>query len=118
MAIAIKFNLKDYNTGNFTVVTRNGVRVDITSISEKNSTIFGFFDGGQPSYWDTDGNFYPGGVEEGDNDLFLTSKRVTVHVNITRNKHGKIDCYVSTRGRAKVKAGGTLLKYMVVDIED
>jgi hypothetical protein len=118
MSNSTKFNLRDYNTGNFTVVTRNGVPVEITSIDEKRATIFGFFNSGQPSYWDIDGSFYPGGVEQGDNDLFLTSKRITVHVNITRNKLGKIDCYCSTKGKARVQAGGTLLKYMVIDLDN
>lgn len=118
MSNTTKFNSKDYNTGNFSVVTRNGQSVEITSIDEKRATIFGFFSNGQPSYWDIDGSFYPGGAEETDNDLFLTSKRITVHVNITRNKSGKIDCYASTKGKARVQAGGTLLKYLVVDIEE
>lgn len=118
MAIAISFNVKEYNSGNFSVVTRNGQPVDIISIDEKRATLFGFFENGQPSYWDTNGNFYPGGGEESENDLCLVPKRTTVHVNITRNKHGKIDCYCSTRGKARVQAGGTLLKYIVVDIEE
>lgn len=119
MSNLTKFNLRDYNTGQYSVVTRNGVPVEITAIDDKRGTVFGFFgETNQPSYWDIDGSFYPGGAEETHNDLFLASKRITVHVNITRNKSGKIDCYASTRGRAKVKAGGTLLKYMVVDIEE
>jgi hypothetical protein len=122
MSNLTKFNLRDYNTGQYSVVTRNGVPVEITAIDDKRGTVFGFFgETNQPSYWYMDGSFNlvrESGTSESVNDLFLTSKRITVHVNITRNKSGKIDCYASTRGRAKVKAGGILLKYMVVDIEE
>lgn len=117
MSNTTKFNLKDYNTGQYSVETMNGRPVEIVHVDEKRGTIFGFYDD-VATYWELDGSYYPGGMQPDDNDLVMRTKKVVVHVNITRNKQGKIDCYASTAGKPRVYRGSTLLKYVTVEIDD
>lgn len=112
-----KFNLKDYNTGQFSVETLTGRAVDIAHIDENRGIVFGFIEQ-SATYWEMDGSYYPHGLQQDDNDLYLRPKQLVVHVNITRNKDGKIDCYASTRGKARVYRGSTLLKYLTVEIDE
>lgn len=118
MSKTTKFNLKDYNTGIYNVETFDGNTVEIVAIDEKRFAVFGFYgNDNNPTTWDLEGAYLFGTKLSDDRDLVLRPKRITVHINITRTKSGKIDSYCSTKRKATVKAGGVLLKYMTVDIE-
>ncbi len=115
----LTFNVKDYNTNQYSVETIDGEKVTIVSVDEKRNAVFGFYGKDEkPCYWDLQGNYFPEGAVSSDSDLVLIPKRVTVHVNITRNKYGKIDCYASTKGKARVYRGSTLLKYLTIEVDE
>lgn len=109
------FNLKDYSSGNYVLVSRDGGSVEITAIDENRNTIFGFYNE-LPTTWDLNGERYPK-VSSDRRDLLLRMQIITLHINITRTKGGKIDSYCSTKGKPRVKAGGTLLKYVTLEVE-
>lgn len=113
-----EFNLKDYNTGQYTVETFDGQTVEIIAVDQLRDTMFGFYGGNNPTTWDIEGKYFSQLDKVDDRDLYLRPKQVVVHVNITRNKNGKIDCYASTAGRPRVYTGSTLLKYLTVEIDD
>lgn len=115
MSKLIKFNLEDYKTGKYTVESHDGAKIEIVAIDENRDTIFGFYND-LSTTWDLNGDRYSK-VTTDRRDLYLRHKAITLHINITRTKSGKLDSYCSIKGKPRVKAGGTLLKYMTIDVD-
>lgn len=112
-----KFNLEDYKTGQYSVELVNGNEVEIVAIDEARDTIFGFYNDGRintATNWNIDGTYFQTGNPDS-RDLYLRPKLTTVHINIIRSKSGKILSYCAT-SKARVKAGGTLLKYLTIEV--
>ena len=110
------FNLDNYNTGVYDVVTRAGSPVIIAAIntSMKDSAIVGWV--GSTAYsWSVDGKYMEG--ETNGLDLFLKEKSRTMYINITRSVHGEIRVYgtVDVKPRGPYK-GAELIKSLEVEI--
>lgn len=110
------FNLEQYNTGNYEVVTRAGSKVIIGAINETmgESAIMGWV-GGTGYGWSIDGKFTEG--ETNGLDLFLKEKSRIMYINITKSVHGEIRVYgtVDVKPRGPYK-GAELIKSIEVEI--
>ena len=109
------FNLEQYKTGSYEVVTRAGSKVEIAAINESmgESAIMGWV--GTTGYsWSIDGKYTEG--ETNGLDLFLKEKSRKIYINISRGKDGEINVY----GRADIKPraykGSEILKTIEVEI--
>lgn len=111
----LKFNLEQYKTGKFELLTANDRPVEIGVIDDtKRAAILGWFDGFSGT-WDINGNYLTTkGMTKF--DLKLKPKAQVVYITITRNKEGKINTYASVDGEPKVQSKSTLLKRLTVEV--
>lgn len=112
----VNFNLEQYNTGNYDVVTRAGSKVTIAAINESmgDSAIVGWV-GGVGYSWSVDGKYMEG--ETNGLDLFLKELSRKVYINITRQANGEIRVYGTpdTKPRGPYK-GAVILKSLEVEV--
>jgi hypothetical protein len=111
----VKFNLKEYNTGNYELVTAEGKKVKLGPIDEtERAAILGWVNG-FACIWDIDG-VYLTTKGMGKFDLKLKPKSQTVYISVTRNQDGKINAYASVEGEPKVMSKSTLLKRITLEV--
>ena len=111
------FNLEDYKTDKYDVVSRDGRKVIIGAINQdvnRKNSIIGWIDGVAES-WTIDGKYMDG--ETSGADLFLKEKAIVMHINITRSKSGIIQCYGNLEKKPKMYAGTELLKYLTITLD-
>lgn len=109
------FNLVQYSTNGYEVITRAGSKVEIAAINESmgESAIIGWV--GTTGYsWSIDGKYTEG--ETNGLDLFLKEKSRKIYINISRSSSGEINVY----GRADIKPraykGAEILKTLEIEI--
>ncbi len=111
------FNLEEYKTDKYDVVSRDGRKVIIGAINQdvnKKNPIIGWIDGVAES-WTIDGKYMDG--ETSGADLFLKNTAIVMHINITRSKSGIIQCYGNLEKKPKLNKGTELLKYFTTTID-
>jgi hypothetical protein len=110
------FTLERYNSGEFDLITRDGRKPKIAAIDETvgKDAIIGWVDGKAES-WTINGKYMEG--ETSGIDLFLKTKVMVMHINITRSKSGIIQCYGNLEKKPKLNKGTELLKYFTMEVE-
>jgi hypothetical protein len=109
------FNIDNYNTGVYEVVTRAGSTVTIAAINPamKDSAIIGWV--GSTGYsWSIDGKYMEG--ETNGLDLFLKEKSRKVFIKITRAKNGDINIYGRVDIKPRPYKGAEVLKELEIDL--
>jgi len=111
-----KFNLEQYRTKSYDVITRAGSKVEIGAVNAAmgESAIIGWV--GDTGYsWSIDGKYTEG--ETNGLDLFLKEKSRTMYINITKSVNGDYRVYgtVDVKPRGPYK-GAELIKSLEVEI--
>lgn len=110
------FNLEQWNTGGYDVITRAGSNVLIGAVNEAmgDSAIMGWV-GGTGYSWSIDGKYTEG--ETNGLDLFLKEKSRIMYIHITKSVHGEFRAYgtVDVKPRGPYK-GAELIKSLEVEI--
>ena len=111
----LNFDLEKYNTGNFDVVLGNGDKVKIAAINpEEKYAILGWASGASYA-WEIDGSY--GVLGNNTFRLYMSPKKTTVHITVTRNKNGKINVYGCADRLPNVyERSGELLKRLTVEV--
>lgn len=113
----VKFNLEQWRTNNYELVTAEGKPVKIGPIDEaERAAILGWVNG-FACIWDING-IYLTTKGMGKFDLKLKPKSTTVYITITRNQEGKINTFSSVEGEPRVLSKSTLLKRLTVEIDE
>jgi hypothetical protein len=114
----INFDLQKYNSGNYNTVLGDGapVTIGVVDANRVEDSILGWIEGSSLS-WSIDGI---NDIDEPNNKsfrLYLTPKKTTVHITVTRNKEGKINVYGTTDRVPAVYNGADLLKRLTVEVD-
>jgi hypothetical protein len=112
----INFDLEKYNSGNYNTVLGNGSPVTIGAINpEQDFAILGWANG-YSFAWHM-GGIYDATSTDNTFTLYLTPKKTTVHITVTRTKEGKINVYGTPDRVPAVYNGAELLKRLTVEID-
>lgn len=110
------FTLERYNSGEYDLITRDdrpAKIADIDHTANNSDAIIGRVNGKAES-WTINGKYMEG--ETNAADLFLKIKSKIIHINITRNKEGKIQCYCNEHQQPKLNKVTTLIEYFTREI--
>ena len=111
----LEFNVEQYNTGNYDTVLGNGDKVTIGAINpQQKYAILGWSAEGDSYAWEIDGSY--GVLGNNMYRLYLSTKKTTVHITITRNKNGKINVYGTADRLPAVYNNAELLKRLTVEV--